>query len=419
MNYDYIYNLAFKYREARLRKKLSAHMPLALRLKDGRTAYISIVGEMGEYNAVVIGLNDQGYYLLDKLLKNNILSNDYVKFANIFEGDFIQMGLGKKSYLNGEELERVTAYKKKNKLKLKGPLTFPYFRKSREFAQSIELKDEEDFKVICQVLNALLSLDKMLKENHRRELGIGYTYEFEKIPLMTYEDDSYILKNYIEKPKNIKVTYPHAKIINIDTIRKLKEIPKNISFNMKLIPTYNMGVSDGKLYQPLLLAPFVDGLDLTLVLDLSDSPEDYPDKIVNDFLEVLVEEETNPSVINAYDKRTYDLFKNVCSTYDIGIKLIEEDRQIKDFEAELHDEYVATYFNDEIISEHALLNVMQAIEKLESPESIEITYEEILEQLEFFLHYSNLPYVEMDERAISSVKEAIKDLKEAIRNVNN
>ena len=124
IDYDYFYDLAFKYKETRLWKTLSAHMPLALELEDGNVAHICVVGQMGEYNAVVVGLNDEGYYFLDKLLKNEILSNDYVKFANIFEGNFIQMGLGKKSYLNEEELERVSAYKKKNNLKLKGPNTF-------------------------------------------------------------------------------------------------------------------------------------------------------------------------------------------------------------------------------------------------------------------------------------------------------
>ena len=414
IDYDYIYDLAFKYKETRLWKKISAHMPLALELEDGNIAHICVVGQMGEYNAVVVGLNDEGYYFLDKLLKNELLLNEYVKFANIFEGNFIQMALGKKSYLNKEELERVSAYKKKNNLKLKGPNTFPFFRKSREFGQSVELKDEEGFNILSQVLKALISLGSMLKEKNRRELKIGYLHEFDKIPLMKKQNGTYIISDYIERDQNVKISYPEAKVINIDTIRKLKEIPKNIVFNLKLIPIYNPEIDKGHLYIPLILAPFVDGLDLMLTLDVTESPDDYPDKIVNDFLQVLVEEKTNPALINVFDKRTFDLFKNICSVLDIGIKLIDENQQVKDFEQGLNSEKLATYFDDEEISLYAFDLVAQSMLKIDNPDSIEKSYSEILENLEFILCYSQMPYVEIDENIILSIKEAIKDLENIV-----
>lgn len=414
IDYDYIYDLAFRYKETRLWKKISAHMPLDLELEDGNIAHICVVGQMGEYNAVVVGLNDEGYYFLDKLLKNELLLNEYVKFANIFEGNFIQMALGKKSYLNKEELERVSAYKKKNNLKLKGPKTFPFFRKSREFGQSVELKDEEGFNIFSQVLKALISLGSMLKEKNRRELKIGYPHEFDKVALMKNQNGTYIISDYIERPQNVKISYPEAKIINIDTTRKLKEIPKNIVFNLKLIPIYNPEIDNGQLYIPLMLAPFVDGLDLMLTLDVTESPDDYPDKIVNDFLQVLVEEETNPALINVFDKRTFDLFKNICSVLDIGIKLIDENQQVKDFEQGLNSEKLATYFDDEEISLYAFDLVAQSMLKIDNPDSIEKSYSEILENLEFILCYSQMPYVEIDENIILSIKEAIKDLENIV-----
>lgn len=55
-------------------------MPLGLRLDDGDIAYINIIGEIGEYNAVNICLHDEGYYFLEKLIKNNILANDFENF---------------------------------------------------------------------------------------------------------------------------------------------------------------------------------------------------------------------------------------------------------------------------------------------------------------------------------------------------
>lgn len=414
INYDILYDLAFKYKETKLWRKLSAYMPLGLRLNDGNIAYINIIGEMGEYNAVNICLKDEGYYFLEKLLKNNILANDFVKFSNILEGSFIQMVLGKIPYLNKEELERVANYKIKNNLKLKGPFTYPFFRKSIEFAQSVELKDEKDFHILSQVINALLSLNLILKDKNKKDLGIGYYYEIENIPLMTYENGSYVLKDSIPKPKNIDISYPKAQILNIDYVKKLKQIPKNITFNTKLIPIYSMDICEGKFFQPLIIAPFVDGMDLMLTLDITEGPGDYPDKIVNDFLQILIEEDTNPAVINAFDKRTYDLFKNICPILDIGLRLIDEDTQVKNFESGLNNNELSTYFDNDRISTYAYETVMESIEKIQFPEAIESSYEEILEELEFLLYYSSFPYVDFEKPLILSIKEAIKDMKNHI-----
>lgn len=97
------------------------------------------------------------------------------------------MVLGKKSYLNKEELKRVSNYKIKNNLKLKGSFTHPFFRKSREFAQSVELKDEKDFHILSQVINVLLSLDLILKDK-KRILAIE---SIEKIQFLEVIESSY------------------------------------------------------------------------------------------------------------------------------------------------------------------------------------------------------------------------------------
>ena len=56
-----LYAAAFRYKRTKLWKKLSESELFAIRLRNGETGYISIMGEYGELCALGLYIGDEGF----------------------------------------------------------------------------------------------------------------------------------------------------------------------------------------------------------------------------------------------------------------------------------------------------------------------------------------------------------------------
>ena len=58
---DKLYKLAFQYKNTKLWKKLYDDEIFAVKLPDGKTGYISIMGMAGDYNAIGLYVGSEGF----------------------------------------------------------------------------------------------------------------------------------------------------------------------------------------------------------------------------------------------------------------------------------------------------------------------------------------------------------------------
>lgn len=61
MNREILYDAAFRYKKTGLWKKIWDSEIFAIKLRSGEPGYISVMGQLGEYNALALYIGDEGY----------------------------------------------------------------------------------------------------------------------------------------------------------------------------------------------------------------------------------------------------------------------------------------------------------------------------------------------------------------------
>ncbi|MBR2778782.1 MAG: hypothetical protein IKD85_01195, partial [Firmicutes bacterium] len=64
---DRLLGLAFEYKKQKLWKILQESEVFGIRMEDGTAGYISILGQMGAHNALVLYIGDAGFDCLQRL----------------------------------------------------------------------------------------------------------------------------------------------------------------------------------------------------------------------------------------------------------------------------------------------------------------------------------------------------------------
>ena len=112
-----ILKLAYEYRDCKLWKRINEDRFFAIRLDNGKLAYINIMGKNLPYMAINMQIGYYGLYQIE-LIYNNDVFGEYEDFANMMEASFKQLIFGNKSDVLEEEYELVRDFKKEEGLLL-------------------------------------------------------------------------------------------------------------------------------------------------------------------------------------------------------------------------------------------------------------------------------------------------------------
>lgn len=364
---DKLYELAYKYRKTKLWKKIYEDQFFAIRLKDGQIGFINIMGAGNEYNAINLTIGEDNLLNFKKVIESNMDYSNYDYFVSTLLLENHQLIFGNKDDLYPGEVKEVRKYKKEHGIKITGPLTFPYFRKSEKFSPLKKFDNEKDYSYIEQAISASIDLSKILGDSNADDLDIYSIYDKPSIMVLEKEGESYKIKDRVNVDWNKENIYPVANIINIETLKNIKKAKKSGKMECQLI-VFPEPVEDSDFvphYPQTLLA--VDKRSGEAIS--TDPVEDYtknPNEIANSFFEMLLNLDLIPEVINVPDQRTFNLLKEICASSNIKISVKDNLIELDEVKNELFD-YLDSQLPDEtydsdVISDEDMLQMLDMME---------------------------------------------------------
>lgn len=335
-----ILKLAYEYRDCKLWKRINEDRFFAIRLDNGKLAYINIMGKNLPYMAINMQIGYYGLYQIE-LIYNNDVFGEYEDFANMMEASFKQLIFGNKSDVLEEEYELVRDFKKEEGLKAGGANSFAYFRKSNSFEGIEKIEDKDDFEEIKQAIKACIDLNSMLKEKSLDELGIFDYDKAQTIALLTLVGKNYRITDYLDKEEIIKSQFPKVKI-DKKLVKKLNTIkPRGFIDSYLLISPVPME-DEGRIYSPqILLTVNEEGLILGPPV-ISKNYKENRSGFLNDYLKLLNTNKINPEKIRVGDERTYLLLKSLEDDTNIKIEYTYD----LDLLYEARDSYLDSFMSD-------------------------------------------------------------------------
>lgn len=319
-----LYEAGFRYRQNKLWKKLWDNQLFAVEMSDGTIGYVSIMGKNGEYCALSVYLGEQGFNGLRELA-----SLDPLSFRSHFEQqeaflcqDCLSMSLENKADLMEDDLKEVRRYANEHGLRFAGKNSFPNFLKHERNKLPWKLRTEDDNSYLCQALTAASDLSETLESDPS---VIGMLPEVDlisaEISLLTLKDGKYILNGKVPLPEKKGEVYPVPKVINEISLRKVRSLKKTGTLECELIlyPEPVQESYEEAPYFPHLLFAADSKTGFIIPPMAVDNFLENPDKIMNHFLDALIEYSFGPAGFFVRDDRTYAFLKGLADK--LGIKI--------------------------------------------------------------------------------------------------
>ena len=111
-----LYDLAFQYKKAGIWKKMWDSDLFAVKLDDGETGYVSIMGKNGEYCSLGLYIGMEGiksyFYTADHSEDTNV--SYLISHELLLQQECLQLALESKDDLHPDELDELREYAKEN-----------------------------------------------------------------------------------------------------------------------------------------------------------------------------------------------------------------------------------------------------------------------------------------------------------------
>ncbi len=334
-----MFDLAFAYKKAKLWKRLYDSELFAVRLPDGQTGYCSVMGMMGEHNALGLYIGDRGFESYRAMAA--AAENPYVLEWNgypdwLMEQDCIQCSFENKEFLRDEDFNEVRAYAREHGVSPRGANAYPQFTRYSPNRYPWRVESEEDEKNILEALSAALALAAMLRVRRKSELGIREVDEdTESIPILIRDGEKFRLDS-APIPEPAPEAYPTPAPLDEKTLNRLKNLPKRYILECELIRV-GAPVQDengGAPWFPTLLLCAESEEGSILPIPPAEHYEEHPDNLLKNFIQVLIESKFLPRVLKVRNRATRALLEDfrvktgVLLTVDDYLPNLDEAKQL-------------------------------------------------------------------------------------------
>ena len=363
-NLDKCYKLAFEYKNKRLWKKMDDSHVFAIKLDDGQTGLISIMGSNKEYNAISLYTGVQKFLYFRDIFEVEEYVPDYDKFLSSLDNNNYQLVLGNKDEITNMEAKAIRDYKKRNSLNIRGALSMPYFRKTTPFSPLIEFDEDSDYHYIEQAIEASFALANLLEENSLDDLGIKIMPEADKLILLEKIDGKYLINGKVDLDWENDSCYIKADVVRMDLAKKLKKVRNKTDIECKLITVTTPVSEEGSnTYYPQFFLALEKKNGTIIPTEPVRNYRKNPNALVNDFFESILKIGLKPRKISANDKRTYYLLEKICRS--LKIKLVLDKNLIELEEIRLLFDSKMSGEPDPSSSEEIMIEILGYLEALE------------------------------------------------------
>ena len=320
---DRLFELAFQYKKTKLWKEMFENQLFAVRLPRRRIGYVSIMGILGEHNAVALYVGDEG------LKSYFTLSSDEFQFLD--ESDYnpsllnnisLQVAFDGKEYLEPDEIEAAKLYASAHKIRIAGKNAYPHFIKNSAGYIPWRIESEEDEEDLITALEAAIAVaaGPIVNGFDFREFPVINEISCE-IPLLEREDNDYTLKMML-LPEVEPYSPPLGESYDADAAALLKSIPQGgmLLAGLMIIPSPAGWDHSDIPVIPTCLLVIEDESEMLLPVQPVALYEKRTDVMINKFMEALQAAEVYPSVIKAGDEYTEALLEKWCTDMNIELE---------------------------------------------------------------------------------------------------
>ena len=320
---DRLFELAFRYKKTKLWNEIFEDQLFAVRLPRGRTGYVSIMGILGEHNAVALYAGDEG------LKSYFTLSSDEFEFLD--ETDYnpaylnnvcLHAAFDSKEYLYPEEIRAAKAYASSHNIKIAGKNAYPHFIKNSAGFVPWPVGSEEDEADLITALEAAIAVaaGPIVNGFDFRDFPRIHKNSRE-IPLIERVDDGYSM-TVIPIPEVEPYSAPRGISYDADAAAKLKSIPQSETLlaGLIIIPSPTGWEQSDVPVIPAYLFVIEEESEMMLRVQPVALYETRTEVMLNKFMEALQQAGVNPAVIKAGDEYTEALLEKWCSDMDVDLE---------------------------------------------------------------------------------------------------
>ena len=392
---DALLDAAFRYKKTKLWKRLSEKQVFAVRLSDGETGYVSILGDLGEHCAVCMYRKDgfESYRRMAFGYRMGDLSDffELAEFQN--RQDCIQLILDSKDYLRDEEIETVQKYCTKNDIRLRGANAYPHVWRFRPGRMPWQPSSAGELECLKDAVEAAVFLAGQLDSRKKAGQSIREIEPWTKeVPLLKRVNGSFEFSGTaaLPEPEGDK-PWPVPEVLNEVSLARLKKHKKKGTLECRLIqfpePVLDDDPEDAPYFPTGLFAEDAEK-EFLFAPKLVRNWEENPGEIVNFLIDQLRETKFRPAVIRVRDERTKALIAPLAES--IGAK-IEETEELPALSAAL--EQMFSDFGDDEYNSGGREEVLAMLEEIEEapPEMISQMPKELKTQIVELLDMGIIP----------------------------
>ena len=323
---DYMYDLAYKFKNSKIWKTVYEQDLFAVKLPDGQIGYCQIMGIGGDHIAVALYIGEKGYHSYRKLLEI-AEANPYASSDEMLVQDCIQCSLENKEFLYDWEIAEVRAYTKKHGINLRGPNSFPHFVRFFPYCVPWPMAEDNDIAAITRVMEAVSFMIDKLQIGRKQDL---WNTAKRTLPLFTKEGDSFTLSKTAIPAASKDAPYPEPQHINDLLIGKLKRYKQGGTLQCELIRSPEPVQIDPD------QVPFLAPIFLTLDTDtgtmfksvLLNHAEIDPEELLDRVIKLLLENKCYPSEIEVQSEQTAAILREFCKRAMIDLIVCDELEQM-------------------------------------------------------------------------------------------
>lgn len=341
-----LYEAAFRYRQAKLWKKVYDTDMFAVEFSNGEIGYCTVMGRAGEHIAMAVYIGQNGWNCLEKFILCDEYHSDDEMFEVFISQDCIQCEFVCKADVSEDVLEKIQTYGKANGISFRGKNSYPNFFSYKPYTVPWAVNPQEQ-QILKEALLAATYISERLEsgETHKT-LGLDDVREVSEMPLLKVTENG-VTWGRTAVPKSTEIVYPTPEFKKADKLKKLK---KKASWECEAVCLRSPSLpDDGEIPGfPIILIAVNTENEFVLITEPFHDYNKNAGQVLDDFVSKMIENKVCPASVVVKDKRTEMLLKDLCDKCGIIMMTTNKFSKLDAIKAEMFDTQESGSIDDDI-----------------------------------------------------------------------
>lgn len=309
-----LYELAYRFYDTKLWKKVGGTELFAVTLADGEIGYCSVTGLSEDTVSLTLYPGDAGYRSFRRIIRHDSDPAGMAETMNVIATmDCLRCSFVDRDDLSDQETAEVRTFAAAHRRNLRGSRAYVGFSKHEFGCVGWHLETDRDEWRMTRALEAALALSGMLLRTSGEELGLcPIGREPDRVPLLTRRGREWEL-SHTPLPA-AEDSWQEVSFENELTLTRVRRLARSGIWecNMTYVSNPFPGADPhAALVYPLMLCS-TDALTGDMLAP-SISNEGKEGELLDEFARMMLEKNERPTRIRCGDDRTFALLKDFCA----------------------------------------------------------------------------------------------------------